>query len=99
MREVTERPVVSHFRVVTDRRVLVFWIAPKKFTGGLANGPALCHQTAWDAVCVSDFAKKFGNTRIRLEFAEGAMPFEAGTNSRDIVAMIAAVLPPCPPRP
>ena len=27
MREVTERPFVSHFLVVTDRRVLVFWIA------------------------------------------------------------------------
>jgi hypothetical protein len=99
MRVVTERPFVSHFLVVTDRRVLVFWIAPKKVTGGLANGPELVHQAARDAVCVSDFAKKWGNTRIRLEFAAGPMPFEAGTNSRDIVAKIAAVLPPCPPRP
>ncbi|MGH3274992.1 MAG: hypothetical protein ACRDNZ_11820 [Streptosporangiaceae bacterium] len=99
MRVVTERPFVSHFLVVTDRRVLVFWIAPKKFTGGLSTAPALVAQATRDTVCASDFVKKFTSASIRFGFPEGPVPFEVNDNARDILGKIAGLLPLCPPRP
>jgi hypothetical protein len=50
-------------------------------------------------VCASDFVKKFTTARIRLEFPEGPVPFEVNDNGRDILAKIAGLLPPGPPRP
>ncbi len=99
MRMVTERPFVSHFLIVTDRRVLVFSIAPKKFTGGLAAEPVLRHQAARDTVCASDFNRKWARARVRLEFPEGPVPLEVNDNARDILGKIASMLPPWPPRP